>query len=69
MPKTSSEDRLAATLEDLGHILKNPHPKQPFLDQGTPTNDTIRKLREIFHPPQEDTAASRRVPETVATQS
>ena len=64
MPKTSSEDRLAATLEDLTHILKNPHPKQPFLDQGTPTNDAIRKLQEIFNPPAGDTTVSQNGVET-----
>ena len=68
MPKTSFEDRLAAIIEDLTHILKNPHPKQPFLEQGKPTNDAIRKLKEMFHPSQEDTAASQRVPETETTQ-
>ena len=35
MPKTSSEDRLAAVLEDLKEVLKHPHPKTPFLDKGT----------------------------------
>ena len=64
MPKTSSADRLAATIEDLTHILKHPHPKTPFLDQGTPTNDAIRKLREIFHPPKSNVNASPRVRET-----
>ena len=68
MPRTSSEDRLAATLEDLGEILKKPHPKTPFLQQGTVTNDAIRKIREIFHPPKSDTvAASPRVVEPTTT--
>ena len=66
IPKTSSADRLAATIEDLTHILKNPHPKTPFLEQGTPTNDAIRKLSEIFHPPKSDAGASPRVRETDA---
>ena len=43
IPKSLSEYRLAATLEDLDHILKNSHPKQPFLDQGTPTNDNQKE--------------------------
>ena len=64
MLKTSSADRLAATIEDLNHILKNPHPKTPFLDQGTPTNDAIRKLNEIFNSPRSDATASPRVRET-----
>ena len=41
MPKTSSGDRLAATIEDLSHVLQNPHLQIPFLEQGTPTNDAI----------------------------
>ena len=57
MPKTSSADRLAATIEDLTHILKHPHPK---------THDAIRKLSEIFHPPKSDADASPRVRETDA---
>ena len=60
IPKTLSEDRLAATLEDLSEILKKPHPKTPFLQQGTETNDAIRKIRETFHPPKSDTVASPR---------
>ena len=65
MPQTLSEDRLAATLEDLNAILKNPHGKTPFLEQGTPKNDAIRKMAEIFHPPKSDAGASPRVVETV----
>ena len=68
MPKTSSEDRLAATIEDLTHILKHPHPKQPFLDQGTPTNDAIRKLQEIFNPPTRDTTVPQEGAATEPTQ-
>ena len=48
MPKTSSEDRLAAVLEDLHEVLKKPHPKTPFLDKGTSTNNAISKLEKIF---------------------
>ena len=65
MPTTSSKDRLAATLEDLSAILKHPHDNTPFLEQGTPTNDAIRKLTEIFHPPKRDAAASPRVVDPV----
>ena len=54
MPKTSSEDRLAAILEDLKEVLKHPHPKTPFLDKGTKTNDAITKLETIFGPPKKD---------------
>ncbi len=48
MPKTSSEDRLAAVLEDLKEALKTPHPSTPFTQQGTTTNNAICKLHEIF---------------------
>ena len=65
MPQTSSENRLAATLEDLSAILKNPNGKTPFLQQGTPTNDAICKMAEIFYPPKSDAGASPRVVETV----
>ena len=44
MQKISSEDRLASATEGLIEILKKPHPLTPFLDQGTKTNDDIRKL-------------------------
>ena len=67
MPKISSEDRLAATLEDLSEILKKTHPRTPFLQQGTTTNDAIRKITEIFHPPKSDTVASPRVIEPATT--
>ena len=43
MPKSSSEDRLSAVLEDLKEVLKHPHPKTSFLDKRTPPNDTIAK--------------------------
>ena len=66
MPKTSSEDRLASATEDLIDILKKPHPPTPFLDQGTKTNDAIRKLREIFIPRQQN-EASTRIPGRAAT--
>ena len=59
MPTTSSEDRLASATEDLIEILKKPHPPTPFLDQGTKTNDAIRKLQEIFTPRQRDGASTR----------
>ena len=64
MPKTSSEDRLAAVLEDLKEVLKNPHPKTPFLDKGTPSNDAIAKLESIFGPPKNDNNNRPRVNET-----
>ena len=54
MPKTSSNDRLAAALEDLNEVLKHPHPNTPFLDKGTTTNDAISKLKQIFGPPKKD---------------
>ena len=67
MPKTSSEDRLAATLEDLSEILKNPQFKKSFLQQGPETNDAIRKITEIFHPAKSDAVASPRVIEPATT--
>ena len=59
MPKTSSENRLASATEDLIAILKKPHPPTLFLDQGTKTNDAIRKLQEIFTPRQQNEASTR----------
>ena len=64
MPKTSSEDRLAAVLEDLKEVLRKPHPKTPFLDKGTPSNDIIAKLESIFGPPKKDNNNCPRVSET-----
>ena len=52
MPRATSEDKLVSTPEDLVTILKKRHPPIPFLDQGTKTNDVIRKLKEIFTPQQ-----------------
>ena len=63
MPKTSSEDRLAAVLKDLKEVLKKPHPKTPFLDKGTPSNDAIAKLETIFGPPKKDNNNRPRVSE------
>ena len=54
IPKSSLEDRLAAVLEDLKEGLKHPHPKTPFLDKRTTTNDTIKKLEIIFGPLKKD---------------
>ena len=59
MSKTSSEDKLASATKDLIVILKKPHPPTPFLDQGTKTNDAIRKLQEIFTPRQQNEASTR----------
>ena len=44
MSQISSEDRLASATEDLITVPKKPHPPTLFLDQGTKTNDAIRKL-------------------------
>ena len=44
MPQTSSEDRLASAIEDLGEILPKSHPPTPFLDQGTKTNNANKEL-------------------------
>jgi hypothetical protein len=52
MPETSSEDRLAQVTQDLIEVLKKPHPKTPFLEQGDRTSDAIQKLTTIFRPPQ-----------------
>jgi hypothetical protein len=61
MPTTSSDDRLAAATEDLVAALKNPHPPIPFLDQGTVTNDAIKKLQSIYLSPRKDDTSSPRV--------
>ena len=59
MQKTSAEDRLASAAKDLIAVLKKPYPPTPFLDQGTKTNDSIRKLREIFTSRQRNEASTR----------
>ena len=52
MPTTSSADRLAACIEDMNHIINDPQPASPINQLGTPINDAVRKLTEIFSPPQ-----------------
>ena len=52
IPETSSEDRLEAIVVDLLDVLKKPHPPTPFINQGDKTTDAMRKLKEIFQPPQ-----------------
>jgi hypothetical protein len=59
MPATSSADRLAAATEDLVAALGNPHPPIPFLDQGTVTNDAIKKLQSIYLSPRNDESSPR----------
>ena len=59
MPKTSSNNRLSAVLENLNEVLKHPHPNTPFLDKGTTTNDAISKLEQIFGPSKKDNNLSR----------
>ena len=59
MPKISSEDRLASATEGLIEILKKPHPLTPFLDQGTKTNDAIRKLQKNYTPRQRNEISTR----------
>ena len=54
MPKTSSEYRLTEVTQDLLTVLKNPHPKTPFLYQGDNTIDAINKIQKILKPPQLD---------------
>ena len=54
MSKTSSEYRLTQIIQDLLTVLKESHPKTPFLYQGDKTIDAINKLQNIFHPPQID---------------
>ena len=53
MPKTSSRERLAAAIENMIEVLKNPHLAQPTLEEGTPTNDALTKLQQIFQPQNE----------------
>ena len=51
MPQTSSVDRLVACIEDINHIIQNPHPALPSDQLGTPINNAIKILKEIFSPP------------------
>jgi hypothetical protein len=51
MPKTSSEQRLTAAIEEITEIAKNP-PKcaVPFLFNGNSTNATVAQLCDILSP-------------------
>jgi hypothetical protein len=51
MPQTSSNDRLAAAIEEIVHVVKNkPRPAEPFLHTGEPTNAMLAQLCTIFAP-------------------
>ena len=67
MPKTSSNDRAIAAIEDLAHELRNPKPASPFLQRGTPTNDAYRKLEELLK--NIPSGESPRVPESTDAES
>lgn len=53
-PTTCSEDQPANITEGLVAVLPRIHPPTPITDQGTKTNDTIQKLKEIFQPEQKN---------------
>ena len=48
MPQTSSENRSAGITTELVTVLQCSHPPTPFLDTGTPKNDVISQLQEIY---------------------
>ena len=54
-PKTSSEDRITAAIEELSSAIKHPQRRTPSLN-GDTTNNIIQELTEIF---QTDTAPPR----------
>ena len=47
MPKTSSEDRITAAIEELSSAIKHPQRRTPLLN-GDTTNNIIEELTEIF---------------------
>ena len=49
IPKTLSNNRAIAAIEDLAHELQNLQPAIPFLQRGTPTNEAYRKLAELLN--------------------
>ena len=47
MPKTSSDDRINATFEEIGEALNNPKQQEGFLN-GNKENEIINELVEMF---------------------
>ena len=47
MPKTSSDDRIVAALEEISEAVANQSPRAPFLS-GNKTNEIVKELSEIF---------------------
>jgi hypothetical protein len=63
MPATSSNDRLAAAIEEITHIVEHkPRPAKPFLHNGEPTNAMLAQLCEIFA-----TATPQQTPQLLTT--
>ena len=65
MPGTSTEDRLAAALDNLQAVLNKPHWKLPLILKGSETNDAIGKLKKIFELPKRAKTSPRVPIETV----
>jgi hypothetical protein len=62
MPETSSQDHLAAAIEEIAHIVTNkPHFAKPFLHAGESTNAMLAQLSEIF------TSATPQTPQLLLT--
>jgi hypothetical protein len=47
MPTTSAMDRLAMTIQDLNNNIKQ-HPAEPYFEQGTSVNNSLKKLQELL---------------------
>jgi hypothetical protein len=47
MPATSAMDRLAMTIQDLNNNVKE-HPAEPYLEQGTSINNSLKELQELL---------------------
>ena len=50
MPKTSSQDQLAAALEDLKVVIQDKQYVRPTLDQGSPYSNAIHQIEDICTP-------------------
>ena len=47
MPKTSSQDRIIAALEEIAEAITNPKYREPFMN-GNKENEILDKLTDIF---------------------
>ena len=68
MPKTSSDDRITAAIEELTEAVKNPAPRAPFMS-GNKTAEAIKSLTEIFHSTEDNSAPSAAARPRVPTHS